>query len=249
MTSLWSWDLPWGITAFPTVCLLGAPVLLDWSEIPIDSDMKSFRMQHQEFKSTFSSDDLPTSWYIRSSRAFVVIKLNGKLLTHPFSCFLPVYFWFRSFRKILCFCALYCSLCIQKEINSRWILEILFCPSLYSYQSSVERGTRILAKPQQIMCLSSYVEVFLFLIWIIYPLCNKTKSPGQWRMRWMPLAMYQSVNMVQISEGSGGASLLIVFTDFPLLREFYRSTNIYLLCELTEEIFLLCNPSLLFFHM
>lgn len=140
MTSLWSWDLPWGTTAFPTVCLLGAPVLLDWSEIPIDSDMKSFRTQHQEFKSTFSSDDLPTSWYIRSSRAFVVIKLNGKLLTHPFSCFLPMYFWFRSFRKRQCFCALYCSLCIQKEINSRWILEIFFCSSLYSINPQLNRG-------------------------------------------------------------------------------------------------------------
>ena len=89
-----------GISAFPTVCLLGALVLLDWSEIPVDSDMKSFRTQPQEFKSTFFSDDLPTSWYIRScSRVFVVVKLNGKLLTYSFSCFLPMCFWFRSFRK------------------------------------------------------------------------------------------------------------------------------------------------------
>ena len=174
MTSLWSWDLPWGITAFPTV----------WSELPIDSDMKSFRMQHQKFKSTFSSDDLPTSWYIRScSRAFVV-GVNGKLLIYSFPISYACTFDLKvlgkkKFRKRLCFCALYCSLCIQ-EINSRWILEIFFCSSLYSHQSSVEQGTRILAKPQQIMCLSSYVEVFLFLIWIFYLPCNRTQnSPGR----------------------------------------------------------------------
>ena len=41
---------------FP-LCLLGAPVLLDWSEILVDSDMKNFMMWYHEFKLSFSADD------------------------------------------------------------------------------------------------------------------------------------------------------------------------------------------------
>ena len=75
MTSLWSRDLLWGISAFSlTVSWEPCFSWLSWKPC----SLRHVRLHdwHQEVKLVFPSDDLPTVWYTRSfSRAWVFIKL------------------------------------------------------------------------------------------------------------------------------------------------------------------------------
>ena len=75
ITSLWSRDLLWGISAFP-LAVSWEPCFSCLSWKPCSLRHVRFRDWHQEVKSVFSFGDLPTVWYTRSfSRAWVFIKL------------------------------------------------------------------------------------------------------------------------------------------------------------------------------
>jgi hypothetical protein len=91
MTSLWSRDLLWGISAFSlTVSWEPCFSWLSWK--PCSLRHVRLRDWHREFKLVFPSDDLPTVWYTRSfSRAWVFIKLISNFEISSCLFYTPVF--------------------------------------------------------------------------------------------------------------------------------------------------------------
>ena len=99
IASLWSWNLVWGYLCIFPLCLLGAPVLLDWVHSPVDSDFKNFVIGIRSLSLSFLQVICPL-YDTQFSTAWVFIKLISifGITNSPFSppVFLAQWFWERS---------------------------------------------------------------------------------------------------------------------------------------------------------
>ena len=91
ITSLWSRDLLWGISAF-SLAVSWEPCFSWLSWKPCSLRHVRLQVWHREFKLVFSSDDLPTVWYTRRfSRTWVFMKLISNFETSSCLFYTPVF--------------------------------------------------------------------------------------------------------------------------------------------------------------